>query len=66
MDLDPRTKARILKLFEHKICSSCDRQAERYLRGKLFCQKCFQEKTPFAPRVFVDPFPLLTEEEEMH
>ena len=60
MDLEPKTQARIVKLFEHQICSSCGNQAERYVEGKTFCQRGFlvnriRDQDVFVPKVFHDP-----------
>lgn len=75
MDLEPKTQARILKLFEHKICSVCGAQAERAIKKKTYCQKCFliqkleaQKEHVSEPRIFVDPFPesSLGDEQEMN
>jgi hypothetical protein len=73
MDLEPKTQARILKLFEHKICSACGSPAKRFLKKKPYCQKCFLVRKiqdtdePSEPHVYPDPFPepSPTEEEEM-
>lgn len=73
--LELKTQIRILKLFGHKICSSCGSQAERFFDGKPLCQKCFliqkiqAQIAPqiSAPRVFTDPFPeFLTDAQEMN
>jgi hypothetical protein len=67
MDFEPKTQARIVKLFEHKICSSCGDPAERYFHSKTYCQSCFlvqkikeQDEREarireFVPKVFNDP-----------
>ncbi len=71
-ELDFSVRARILKLFEHKVCSSCGDQAERISGKRLFCQECFliqknqsQEEGQIS-RVFADPFPeFITKSQEM-
>ena len=72
MDLEPKTQARILEIFERKVCSSCGDQAERISGKKLFCQECFlvqknqSQQEGQISRIFVDPFPeLLAKSQEM-
>lgn len=40
MELEDRTKAKILKFFGNKVCSRCGKPAERYSERRPFCQKC--------------------------